>query len=187
MTNEELMRRYYAGDDSVFTMLYNKNTGLIRSIAKETAAMYGCIVMDDKHPAEYSVYTKNILSDLCSEGALEFISRLQRREYDESEATLTTYLYPHLQGCMRRWLEQNIGTMSIRKDEMDTIRKVQQLYHEESVEVPEIAERLGISKIRAQRFLGYNTRFLGVWDLVSEDYEGDPFDYILFHNRHLLN
>ena len=38
---------------------------------------------------------------------------------------------------MRRWLEQNIGTMSLRKDEMDTIRKVQQLYHEESGEVPE--------------------------------------------------
>ena len=178
MTNEELMRRYYAGDDSVLTMLYNKNTGLIRSIAKETAAMYGCIVMDDKHPTRYSVYTKNILSDLCSEGALEFISRLQRREYDESAATLTTYLYPHLQGRMRRWLEQNIGTMSLRKDEMDTIRKVQQLYHEESVEVPEIAERLGISEIRVRRFLGYNTHFLGVWDLVPENYEGDPFDYI---------
>lgn len=178
MTNEELMCRYYAGDDSVLTMLYNKNTGLIRSIAKETAAMYGCVIMDDKHPSEYSVYTKNILSDLYSEGALELISRLQRREYDESAATLTTYLYPHLQGCMRRWLEQNIGTMSLRKDEMDTIRKVQQLYHEESVEVPEIAERLGISEIRAQRFLGYTTHFLGAWDLVPENYEGDPFDYI---------
>ena len=48
------MRRYYAGDDSVLTMLYNKNTGLIRSIAKETAAMYGCVMMDDKHPSKYS-------------------------------------------------------------------------------------------------------------------------------------
>lgn len=58
MTNEELMRRYYAGDDSVLTMLYNKNTGLIRNIAKETAVMYGCVIMDDKHPTKYSVYTK---------------------------------------------------------------------------------------------------------------------------------
>ena len=42
----------------------------------------------------------------------------------------------------------------------------------------EIAERLGISKIRAQKFLGYNTHFLGAWDLAPENYEGDPFDYI---------
>ncbi len=67
MTNEELIRRYYDGDDSALTKLYNKNSALIRSIAKETASLYGCIIMDERRPDEYSSYTKMILDDLCAE------------------------------------------------------------------------------------------------------------------------
>ena len=49
--------------------------------------------------------------------------RIQSREYDESRAVLTTYLYPHLKGRMTRWLEQNIGCMALSKDEMAAVRQ----------------------------------------------------------------
>ena len=47
---------------------------------------------------------------------MELLTRIQSREYDESRAVLTTYLYPHLKGRMTRWLEQNIGCMALSKN-----------------------------------------------------------------------
>ena len=60
---------------------------------------------------------------------LEFLTRVQSREYDESRAVLATYLYPHLKGRMTRWLEQHIGILSLSKHEMDAVRQAQRLYH----------------------------------------------------------
>lgn len=129
MTNEQLIRQYYDGDDAALEKLYYKNIGLIRGIAKETAAEFNCLMTDSHHPNQCSAYTKTILDDLCGEGALEFLTRIQSREYDESRAVLTTYLYPHLKGRMTRWLEQNIGCMALSKDEMAAVRQAQRLYH----------------------------------------------------------
>ena len=86
MTNEQLIRQYYDGDDAALEKLYHKNIGLIRGIAKETAAEFNCLMTDQHHPNQCSVYTKTILDDLCGEGALELLTRIQSREYDESRA-----------------------------------------------------------------------------------------------------
>ena len=118
MTNEELVRQYYDGDETALEKLYHKNIGLIRGIAKETAAEFNCLTANQHHPNQFSAYTKTILDDLCGEGALELLTRIQSREYDQNCAALTTYLYPHLKGRMTRWLEQNLGCMALSKDEM---------------------------------------------------------------------
>ena len=102
MTNEQLVRQYYDGDEAALEKLYYKNIGLIRGIAKEAAAEFNCLTADSHHPNQCSAYTKTILDDLCGEGALELLTRIQSREYDESRAALTTYLYPHLRGRMTR-------------------------------------------------------------------------------------
>ena len=125
MTNEQLIRQYYDGDEAALEKLYHKNIGLIRGIAKEAAAEFNCPTADPHHPNQFSAYTKTILDDLCGEGALEFLTRIQNREYDESRAVLTTYLYPHLRGRMTRWLEQNLGCMALSKDEMAAVRQAQ--------------------------------------------------------------
>ena len=96
MTNEELVRRYYDGDETALEKLYHKNLSLIRSIAKEAAAEFNCLTVDEHHPSQFSAYTKTVLGDLCGEGALEFLTRIQSREYDENCAALSTYLYPYL-------------------------------------------------------------------------------------------
>ena len=179
MTNEELVRQYYDGDETALEKLYHKNIGLIRGIAKEAAAEFNCLMTDQRHPNQCSVYTKTILDDLCGEGALELLTRIQSREYDESRAALTTYLYPHLKGRMTRWLEQNIGCMALSKDEMAGVRQVQRLYHAEWENVDEIAEELDISTARTNRYVRYNTHFLGVHDLVPKDYDGDPYERLM--------
>ena len=179
MTNEELVRRYYDGDEAALEKLYHKNLGLIRSIAKETAADFSCLTVDEHHPNQFSAYTKTILDDLCGEGALEFLARIQSREYDQNCAALTTYLYPHLKGRMTRWLEQNIGCMALSKDEMAAVRQAQRLYHVAWKDTGEIAEELGIPEARVSRYVRYNTHFLGVHDLVPEGYDGDPYERLM--------
>ena len=86
MTNEQLIRQYYNGDEAALEKLYHKNIGLIRSIAKEAAAEFNCLTANQHHPNQCSAYTKTILDDLCGEGAVELLTRIQSREYDESRA-----------------------------------------------------------------------------------------------------
>lgn len=179
MTNEQLVRQYYDGDEAALEKLYYKNIGLIRSIAKETAADFSCLTVDEHHPNQFSAYTKTVLDDLCGEGVLELLTRIQSREYDESRAALTTYLYPHLRGRMTRWLEQNLGCMTLSKDEMAAVRQAQRLYHVAWKDTGEIAEELGVSEARVSRYVRYNTHFLGVHDLVPESYDGDPYERLM--------
>ena len=179
MTNEQLIRQYYDGDEVALEKLYHKNLGLIRGIAKEIAAEFNCLTADSHHPNQFSAYTKTILDDLCGEGTLEFLARIQSREYDENRAVLTTYLYPHLKGRMTRWLEQNIGCMALSKDEMAAVRQVQRLYHVAWKDTGEIAEELGIPEACVSRYVHYNTHFLGVHDLVPEGYDGDPYEWLM--------
>ena len=42
MTNEELILKFYDGDETILEKLYNKNIGFILSIAKEVAANFNC-------------------------------------------------------------------------------------------------------------------------------------------------
>ena len=179
MTNEQLIRQYYDGDEAALEKLYHKNIGLIRGIAKETAEAFNCLMTDQHHPNQFSPYTKTILDDLCGEGALELLTRIQSREYDESCAALTTYLYPHLKGRMTRWLEQNIGCVALSKDEMTAVRQAQRLYHAAWKDTSEIAEELGVSEACVSRYVRYNTHFLGVHDLVPKDYDGDPYERLM--------
>ena len=179
MTNEQLIRQYYDGNEAALEKLYHKNIGLIRGIAKETAEAFNCLMTDQHHPNQCSAYTKTILDDLCGEGALELLTRIQSREYDQNCAALTTYLYPHLKGRMTRWLEQNIGCMALSKDEMTAIRQAQRLYHAAWKDTGEIAEELDISENRVSRYVRYNTHFLGVRDLVPKDYDGDPYERLM--------
>ena len=179
MSNEQLIRQYYDGDEAALEKLYHKNIGLIRGIAKETAAEFNCLMTDSHHPNQCSAYTKTILDDLCGEGTLEFLARIQSREYDQNCAALTTYLYPHLKGRMTRWLEQNIGCMALSKDEMAAVRQAQRLYHVAWKDTSEIAEELGIPEARVSRYVRYNTHFLGVHDLVPDGYDGDPYERLM--------
>ena len=48
MTNEQLIRQYYDGDEAALEKLYHKNIGLIRGIAKEIVAEFNCLMTDQQ-------------------------------------------------------------------------------------------------------------------------------------------
>ena len=100
MTNEQLVRQYYDGDDAALEKLYHKNIGLIRGIAKETAAEFNCLTADPHHPNQFSAYTKTILDDLCGEGALELPDadseqRIRRKPRRAHHLSLPTFEGAH--------------------------------------------------------------------------------------------
>lgn len=172
------MRRYYEGDEQVLELLYEQNRGFIISIAEDAAKDFNCLQWSGDPKEKYSSYTQPIIEDLCAEGAAEFISRIQRREYEEERGKLTTYLYPHLKGVMWRWLEQNLGNIALSKDDMAEVRQVQRRYHELWDSEEDIASELGISNAEVQAAVGYNTHFFSVYDLPrAGDDDSDTLIY----------
>ena len=178
MTNEELVCRYYGGDEQALELLYEQNRGFIISTAEAAARDFNCLQWSGDPKERYSRYTQPIMDDLCAEGAAEFISRIQRREYEEERGKLTTYLYPHLKGVMWRWLEQNLGNIALSKDDMAEVRQVQRRYHELWDSEDDIASDLGISRDEVQAAARYNTHFFSVHDLPrAGDGDSDTLVY----------
>ena len=108
----------------------------------------------------------------AAEAASAFFELLALKKYDGS-AKVTTYIYPHIQFRLRRWLEKNIGSMALKKDEMQRIRMVQRYYHVEQMTAEEIAETMNIPLSEVSEDLSYSTHALYVNDLVPED--GDAY------------
>lgn len=182
VTNEELMRRYIAGDESSLEELYGNNVGLIKKIAFDAAYSFGCLTYGRYENGGLTSYAEEILSDLEQEGALTLFRKVREKDYDETKAAFTTYIYPFLKGDMYRYLESNLGTLSASGSDMRKIREAQRLYNAENTVIPEIAERLGISEYAVRQHLTYNTHFSSVYDLKYPDDEDetytDPFEII---------
>lgn len=128
MENEELYRLAQAGEADAFERLHKQLANFIRSIALEACRHFGCA---DSAAA-------SLLEDLCAEGDLELWERIHSGGYDGHAGKLTTYLYPFLRGRMYRYLETNLGVMSLSKDVMERVRQAQRLYHVEGKSAEEI-------------------------------------------------
>ena len=171
MTNEELYRQYLSGDTEAFEQLYLQMQGFIASVAKDAAQSFG--------------YTdKEILDELCAEGALELCERLSV-EYDEERGKLTTYLHPFLRGKMYRYLEANLGAAVLPKDEMQRVKQAQRLHKEEMLPLDEVAQTLGVSAEKAAQLIGCKTKSLSVTALSGDDPDDDPLAWLLL-DQHAL-
>ena len=75
MTNEQLIRQYYDGDDAALEKLYYKNIGLIRGIAKEAAAEFNCLTADPQMCIRDSQMPHRFqqIVQLCSRGKLRHL------------------------------------------------------------------------------------------------------------------
>ena len=157
--------------------LYRENIGLIKSIAFDSAKAFNRVRKKDSNTNEYTDYTKEILSELESEGALSFLKNID--EYNPDKAKLSTFIFPYLKGDMYRWLERNIGSVSLSKDEMMKIRKAQYLYNDENKTITEISEAVDIPLADIDKYINYNTHFLSVYDLLSDnDSDTDVYDIL---------
>lgn len=153
MTNEELYRQYLSGDTEAFEQLYLQMQGFIASVAKDAAHSFGCT-------------DKEILDELCAEGALELCERLSVGAYDENRGKLTTYLHPFLRGKMYRYLEANLGAAVLPKDEMQRLKQAQRLHKEELLPLDEVAQTLS-AKDRA--ILGHTYGVFGYEKLSTDE------------------
>ena len=153
MTNEELYRQYLSGDTEAFEQLYLQMQGFIAFVAKDAAQSFGCT-------------DKEILDELCAEGALELCERLSVGAYDENRGKLTTYLYPFLRGKMYRYLEANLGAAVLPKDEMQRLKQAQRLHKEELLPLDEVAQTLS-AKDRA--ILGHTYGVFGYEKLSTDE------------------
>ena len=123
--------------------------GFIASVAKDAAQSFGCT-------------DKEILDELCAEGALELCERLSVGAYDENRGKLTTYLHPFLRGKMYRYLEANLGAAVLPKD----VKQAQRLHKEELLPLDEVAQTLS-AKDRA--ILGHTYGVFGYEKLSADE------------------
>lgn len=172
MSNEELVRLYYQGDQDALRQLCQKNEKLILSLAHKTAGNF------NYHDPE----------ELFSVGMLAFIELLNSRSYDPKKGKLSTYIFPHIQGEMHRFLEKNTGSIALTKYQMDLIRKAQRLYHEANLAAEAVAAELGISAYRAEQLINYNTHNISLEQLYEEEKEHPfsvPMEYSVLRNIQL--
>ena len=172
MPNEELYRQYLRGDAAAFEELYLQMQGFIASVAKDAAQSFGCA-------------DKEMLDELCAEGALELCECLSTGEYDEARGKLTTYLHPFLRGKMYRYLEANVGVIALPKDEMQRVKQAQRLHKEEMLPLDEVAQTLGVSAEKAAQLIGCKTKSLSVSALSGDDPDDDPLAWLLL-DQHTL-
>ena len=172
MTNEELYRQYLSGDTEAFEQLYLQMQGFITSVAKDAAQSFGCS-------------EKEILEELCAEGALELCERLSTGAYDEDRGKLTTYLHPFLRGKMYRYLEANLGAATLSKDEMQRVKQAQRLHKEEMLPLDEVAQSLNVSAEKAAQLIDCKTRPLSVSALSNDNSDDDPLAWLLL-DQHTL-
>ena len=90
MTNEDLIARYYAGEDTRW-QLYNRIRNLISSIACRVAVSYYCMQFTDTR-GKRTAYTKQVLEDLRDEGMMEFFRVIELGRYDPAQGKFTTYI-----------------------------------------------------------------------------------------------
>ena len=144
----------------------------IASVAKDAAQNFGCA-------------DKEILDELCAEGALELCERLSTGAYDEDRGKLTTYLHPFLRGKMYRYLEANLGAAVLPKDEIQRVKQAQRLHKEEMRPLDEVAQTLGVSAEKAAQLIDCRTKALSVTELSNDASDDDPLAWLLF-DQHTL-
>ena len=177
MTNEELMIEFQNGDDSALDKLYLKNQSFIRSIAVDVATSFNCYKKNEDS-GKVTDYTKHILDELQCVGDLAFVSVLKNEKYDPVRGMLTTYLHPHIRGAMFRFMEENVGVISLSSTDMENIWKAQKMYYTEDKSYEEIAETLHIPIKNVISHISYNTHFMSIYEILPEDSDDDPFDII---------
>ena len=174
MSNEELLEQISNGDEAALAKLCMMNTGLVKDRAWFIARQYHCL-RQTKY-GSLSDYAKETLSELESVGKLALVECARTGSYDAGKGQFTTYVIPFLDGAMRRHLECSMGTLSLDRDSMGLVRKMQRLYYQEGKKLSEICVSLGISFRVAARAVAYPTHFFSVYDLQDPDDDGDVYE-----------
>lgn len=150
--NRELIRKLKNGDTGVWEKLFLCNRNFIQACADKTCRRYFCMRLKE---------------DLIAEGNLAFLEHAPNYNPD-SAAALTTYLYPHIIGDMRREVEHNYSSASVSKDDFQLMRKAKALY-DRGLGIPEIAKAIGLKEPQAKWLLLQALAFFSYYDKSIAD------------------
>lgn len=103
------------------------------------------------------------------EGILKLGDLIAIGKYDESKGMFTTYIYPHIEGHLRRWMEKNLGCIPLSKHMMNQVRQIQKLYHAEGLDTADIAKQLGMPESKVVQRLNYNTHSISLDEMLDND------------------
>ncbi len=160
-----------------------QNIGLIYSIAEKIAAKYNCLEFEGNR--QYTAYTKNIMDELVGEGILKLGNLIAIGKYGESKGMFTTYIYPHIEGHLRRWMEKNLGCISLSKHMMKQVRQIQKLYHAEGLDTADIAKQHGMPESKVVQRLNYNTHSISLDEMLDNDALPLPDGTSLYGDKYL--
>lgn len=160
MKTDELIRRYYDGDDSAIDKLYRQNTSFIHNIINDISKRSGLKLSEDIH------------QDLEQVGELEFLERLREKKYAPEISKLHTYLYPFIFGKMWRYIEEYYGLVSIPHGTMTQIRKCKKL-HKGGLGIADIANELDIKEKLVVNCLNFSFRYEQLMVLSDDDSDED--------------
>lgn len=144
MTNEELIQRFYDGDQFALDELYRCNTSYIRRLVKITVQNY-----------EQYISAADDRKDLFQVASFEFVERIKKKEYDSEKGTLLTYITPYLKASMLEYIGQNSSLFKMSGKTFRLISKCRAL-DKRWLSDEEIAGRLGISPRQVRAYLRFS-------------------------------
>lgn len=144
MTNEELIQRFYDGDQAALDELYRCNTSYIRRLVKITVQNY-----------EQYISAADDRKDLFQVASFEFVERIKKKEYDAEKGTLLTYITPYLKASMLNYMGRNSSLFPMSGKTFILIAKCRAL-NKKWLSDEEIACRLGITPQLVRAYLNFS-------------------------------
>lgn len=156
--NRDLIERYKNGENGTTEKLYLCNRDFIQKCANDICKKFNCLHLNE---------------ELFSAGTVAFLEHLENYE-SSSGAELTTYLYPHVMGAMRREVEKNLGCMSLPKRDFQKIRKAKAFYYantEKGIrkQISLVAKNMGISELQVSQLIDYSLQSFSLNEMIDED------------------
>ena len=125
------------------------------------------------------------ISDLEQEGRLAVLKLIKKNTYDPKESPFHIYAQPFIHGAMHRYIEKNIGNLSLSKQEMNTILDAK-LMHFDGYSDDEICKKLNITSEELGKHLSYDLKSYYINDLTETE-EEDPYDLEIMVDRTASN
>ena len=133
----------------------------------------------------YKLNYSDYISDLEQEGRLAVLKLIKKNTYDSNKGAFYAYAKPFIHGAMRRYIEKNIGNLSLSRNEMDTILSAK-LMNFDGYSDNEICKTLNITPEELSRHLNYDLKPLYINDLTEIE-EDDPYDLEIMVDKTACN
>ena len=133
----------------------------------------------------YKLNNNDTISDLEQEGRLAVLKLIKKNTYDPKKSPFHVYAQPFIHGAMRRYIEKNIGSLSLSKKEMNTILDAK-LMHFDGYSNDEICKKLNITSVELGKHFSYDLKSCYINDLTETE-EEDPYDLEIMVDKTACN